>query len=253
MPTDPPNEPITQVTIPVDNEVTPLSQALILPRDGKNGDSDRLRQAFSEEQITQEVERVQASYKYKICGKTWVGEDGALSVCKRSAGRETHHKGEGYCARHGGGIIKKSGLYSEYLQNYPTLQSIFEETQAREEQIKGLNEEIGIARSLLSGFLEELQPVNKQGLDSGQIAKLETDKINLISRVLTVIEAIRKLVDTHAGVSQKNQLTVTFEGFNMALWCIQRIISEEVTDTALQAKIFSRIATDVRLTTLPGV
>lgn len=249
----PPSVP--DVGIPVIPTITelPQSQSIMLPRENTNHfGPDRLQQAYSESQITDEVARTQEGYKYKICGHAKISEDGEIVVCRRKAGTMTLHKGEGYCSHHDGRVPHKSGLYSQYIGHFPTLQSIFEETQARDSQLKGLNEEVGLARSVLAQFLEELTPIDKIGKTTEEVIKMEADRISAISRILTVIEAIRKLVETHASVSQKNQMTVTFEGFNMAIWCIQRIISEEVTDTGMQAKIFLRLASEVRLTTLPG-
>ena len=180
------------------------------------------------------LESIQFRFAYIICGKIFLNRQSELKVCTNEAGLDTDHPGRARCKLHDSVQIVNQyrSPYSRQLAGYPNLQAIFEEHQDRGREIKKLDEELALARTILSSQLQRLDGAKPYRND-------ETYR-----NIIMVLESIRKLADTMAKIQQVEAQGVTLDLIQGFLWKVSKIIDEETASGPVKIRILDRIATE---------
>lgn len=148
--------------------------------------------------------------------------------CQRPAGWGTKHVGSGRCKLHGGcNVNKKSGelRYSDYV---PTaIVEKYEEFAVESNiDIKSLNDEIGLVRANIANLL----------------AKFTDFNVSADTKILQLIELLRRLVETKQKVDERAKSKVNLEVVLKLVDNIIMIIDKRVQDVGTK----KLISTDMR-------
>ena len=221
-------------------ETTSVSTELV-----SDDEDAKLHNLYTKEQIDAAIAEAQKNYNYKICGNVRLSEDGkTLSICRiRATGG-----GNGLannCRWHGTGNKKarvKKELFSENLSKYATLQDLYASFNEDKTQIKDLSNEINLLRSIMTTKMQELKELTPDDNDEAR-----RKQNSVVNQILNVLDQLRKLISTQQSVDESQKYAITWESLNAFCWAVQKVIEQEVESKQTQAKVFSRIATEVRL------
>jgi hypothetical protein len=190
---------------------------------------------YTEQEVIRTIENVRFQLGYPLCGAVYLNQNNELKVCTAPQGHNTDHQGTGYCFRHDQSIQSAElSPYTKHLLQYPTLQAMFEEFKNRGGEVRRLEEELAILRSVLTAQLIRLQ--KDKHLANEEIYK----------NIILCVEQIRRLTESMAKIAQIQAQGITMDSINTFLWQIMEVISGEVLDQDKATKIFERISTECR-------
>jgi hypothetical protein len=123
-------------------------------------------------------------------------EYGGEGYCKRLAGADTDHKGEGRCAMHGGlGYRMKHGLYSKNLRG-DLKETLLE---ARNKDTPGDQwDEVAVLRALMARYLNKIDEKVEKG------GKIEADDLDAVRKIQN---EIRRTIDTVHEMAMRERPT----------------------------------------------
>ncbi len=193
----------------------------------------RILALYPKTELARYLEDVQFQFDFVICGFYSLSKDKTVQICTNAAGLNTNHKGTGRCQVHEMPELEVRSVYSKQLRDYSSLQEIFEEFSNRKNSIKGLDEEITLARTILGQLLSTLKT------NQGDAKRQDTFRL-----IMQVLDSIRKTAESIANIEEKQSKGLTMDSISAFLWQLQRILDEEIIDNAQKIRIFDRISTE---------
>ena len=165
--------------------------------------------------------------------------------CQLPAGWGTDHPGKGRCKLHGGMSTGPKAGQLRYSDFVPTaMVEKYEEFAAEADvDIKSLNNEIALIRAKVTQLEkrnEELAQIEASDIQKFNDAKIE--RSNNDKQIVTMIESIRRLVETKQKVEEGVKSKVTIEVTMKVVDLFFAIIDKHVDDLKLK----KLIATDMR-------
>lgn len=200
--------------------------------------SREIKAAFQDTILMEAVDAAQFTCAYPICGHLTLSPDKRLMVCRRRAGLNTKHEGVGRCFQHDpdGAFVEPASPYARHLSHVATIQDLFQDMESSKEQFRSLNQELTMARTILSAQLGQLNPN----------ARNTTKNQEVMACIMSCLEQIRKLAESAAKIQAAGAQQLTLDGITAFLWTVQQIIEQEVGEPTSRLRIFDRIATEAK-------